>query len=495
MTLVLGGWHAVMAALVTGFLSLSTSVVFGQNSDSIELEGIERSNLNETYRVNVRALNIRLEPSLQSPPTTVVQQGDFLLKIDKTFNPEEGIEWIKVVRGDGREGWVSSRYLTSVKDALSTVEDAASFLANLDIARLDPAIEARSFLREPIDDLRVGFVYPAPVGDAGWAFSHDAARKAMETLPFVVETSFIESVPEDPELITAALEQLVNDGNNLIFGTSYGYMDPMMEAAKRHPDVIFMHSSGFKTQPNAGTYFGRIYEARYLAGIVAGAMTETDVIGFVAAFPIPQVIRGINAFALGAQSVNPAVKVEIEWTKTWYGPGIEREKAEILMDRNADVIAIHQNSPAAIQAAAARGKYAIGFHTDMSAFGPGATLTSAVWDWSVVYKQIAFEMREGVWDPEQLWWGLNKGVVGLAPFSDQVPADVRELVEQRSAEIADRRLRIFEGPIRSTDGDIRVPSGNVPSDADLLTMDYYIQGIEGGVAPAISTASDEGEAN
>lgn len=495
MTLVHGGWHALMAALMAGFLSLSASAVFGQNSDYVELGNIERSNFNETYRVNVRSLNIRPEPSLQASPSAIVQQDEFLLKIGETFNPDEGIEWLKIIRGDGREGWVSSRYVTSVKDALSTVEEAVSFLANLNVASLDPAVDARSFLRDPINDLRVGFVYPAPVGDAGWAFSHDAARKAMETLPFVAGTSFIESVPEDPELITAALEQLVDDGNHLIFGTSYGYMDPMMEAAKRHPDVIFMHSSGYKTQPNAGTYFGRIYEARYLAGIVAGAMTETDVIGFVAAFPIPQVIRGINAFALGAQSVNPAVKIEIEWTKTWYGPGIEREKAELLMDRDADVITIHQNSPAAIQAAAARGKYAIGFHTDMSAFGPGATLTSAVWDWSVVYKQIAFEMREGVWDPEQLWWGLDKGVVGLAPFSDQVPADVRELVEQRRSEIADRRLRIFEGPIRSTEGEIRVPSGTLLSDADLLTMDYYILGVEGGVAPAISTASDEGEAN
>lgn len=488
MTLVHGGWRSMMAAFVVGCLTFLASSAFGQDNGYIQFKNVERSSLDNAFRVDVRALNFRSEPRLDTSPASVVQQGDFLLETGRTFNQDEGIEWIRVIRGDGREGWVSSRHIRPVKDALSTVEGAAAFLASLNPTTTAPSLGAFS-------DLRVGFVYPAPVGDAGWAFSHDTARRSMEKLPFVNETSYIESVPEDPELITAALEELVADGNNLIFGTSYGYMDPMMEAAKRHPDVVFMHSSGFKTQPNAGTYFGRIYEARYLSGIVAGAMTKSNVVGFVAAFPIPQVIRGINAFTLGAQSVNPEIQVKVEWTKTWYGPGIEREKAELLMDQDADVIAIHQNSPAAVQAAAQRGNYAIGFHSDMSAFGPEATLTSAIWDWSVIYKQIALELREGVWDPEQLWWGLDKGVVGLAPLSDKVPADVNALVERRRAEIADRQLRIFEGPIRDDKGDIRVSSGAILSDADLLTMDYYVLGVEGGIAPAVSTASDEGEAN
>jgi len=247
--------------------------------------------------------------------------------------------------------------------------------------------------------------------------------------------------------------------------------------------------------PNAGTYFGRIYEARYLSGIVAGAMTESDIIGFAAAFPIPQVIRGINAFTLGAQSVNPQVQVKVKWTNTWYGPSIEKETADGLMDEGADIITIHQNSPTAMQAAQQRGKLAIGYHSDMQVFAPEATLTSVVWDWSGLYKEVASEMTDGDWKSEQIWAGLNDGVVDLAPMSDKVPADVQALVEQRRAAIGDRTLRIFEGPIRDTKGDIRVPSGQLVSDADLLTMDYYVLGVEGGVAPTFSTASDDDEAS
>ena len=491
MTWVHGGWRSTMTAFVAGFLILFSPNVFGQDNNGIQLHDVDRASLNKSYQVDVRALNFRSEPSLRTPPISVVQQDDFLLETDRTFNQDEGIEWLKVIRGDGREGWVSSRHVRPVREALTTLEGAAAFLNSLNSVATTFAASAIG----PLKELDVGFIYPAPVGDAGWAFSHDAGRLAMEKLPFIRNTSYIDSVPEDPDLVSAALDQLVAEGKNLIFGTSYGYMDPMMEAARRHPDVIFMHSSGFKTQPNAGTYFGRIYEARYLSGIIAGAMTKSNVIGFVAAFPIPQVIRGINAFTLGAQSVNPEVRVKIEWTNTWYGPGIEREKAELLMDQRADVLAIHQNSPAAIQAAEQRGKYAIGYHSDMSAFGPSATLTSAVWDWGVVYKQTALELRQGVWDPEQLWWGLEKGVVGLAPISDKVPDDIKALVEQRGAEIASRELRIFEGPVRDEKGDIRIPSGAVLSDADLLTMDYYVLGVEGGIAPAISTVSNDEDAN
>lgn len=476
---------SLLITLTLGSIALAASSSYSQERGSVELKNVDMTALNDTYEVTVRALNYRPEPTLSKPPASVVQEGDFLLKTGETFNQEEGINWLRVIRSDGLEGWVSERYLNPVKSALTSVEGAVGFLSALNPAAA-PAVAA-------VNDVKVGFVYPAPIGDAGWAFSHDVGRQALERLPYVTKTSYIESVPEDPKLVTAALEELVADGNNLIFGTSYGYMDPMMEAAKRHPDVVFMHSSGFKTQPNAGTYFGRIYEARYLSGIVAGAMTESNEIGFVAAFPIPQVIRGINAFTLGAQSVNPNAKVEVVWTNTWYGPGIEREKAEALMDAGADVITIHQNSPAALQAAEQRGVYAIGYHSDMSAFAPRATLTSAIWDWRGLYQQIAADMTEGDWKPEQIWSGLDQGVVALAPISNQVPADVRSLVEQRRNEIGAGTLRIFEGPIRDANGEIRVGSGKILSDADLLTMDYYVLGVEGGVAPTMSTASDEDE--
>ncbi len=489
MAFILGSWRASSLALslaVACAMALPPSAD-AQSGDFVKLDQVDPARLGETFRVNVRALNFRSAPSLDQEPLSVVQDGEFLLKTDETFNPEEGITWIKGIRADGLEGWVSERYVDSVKEALDQVEDAASFLANLE-PTASPAVVA-------VDEIKAGFVYPAPIGDAGWAFSHESGRKALEQLPFVDKTSFIESVPEDPELVVAALEELVAEGNNLIFGTSYGYMDPMMEVAKRHPEVVFMHSAGFKTEPNAGTYFGRIYEARYLSGIVAGAVTESNVIGFVAAFPIPQVIRGINAFTLGAQSVNPEIQVQVEWTGTWYGPGVEREKAERLLDAGADIITIHQNSPAALQAAQQHGKYAIGYHSDMRAFAPDATLTSVVWDWSDLYKQVASDMANGDWKSTQIWAGLDEGTVGLADLSDAVPADVQLLIEQRKRAIVDKQLRIFEGPIRDAAGEIRVPSGQVVSDADLLTMDYYVLGVEGGVAPTLSTASDDGKAS
>ncbi len=489
MTLRHGRWHAVAAAVVTAALTLWAPGASSQSGAYIDLKDVERDRLNEIYRVDVRALNFRDGPTLRGAASSVVQQGDYLLLKDKIFNQNEGIEWLKVTRSDGVDGYVSSRYVKPVSDAVATVEGAAVFLAGL-----NPAADVAAVL-DPIKKVRAGFVYVSTVGDAGWTYQHDLARQSMEKLPFVESTSFIESVPEDPQLVTEAIDNLVAEGNNIIFTTSYGFMDPTIEAARRHPDVVFMHNSGFKTAPNAGNYFGRIFEARYLSGIVAGAMTTSNIIGYVAAFPIPEVIRGINAFTLGAQSVNPAVQVRVRWTKTWYGPGIERENAEELLDSGADVLTIHQDSPAAIQVAQQQGKYAIGYHSDMSIFGPDATLTSAIWDWSVIYKQIALEMREGVWDPEQLWWGLEKSVVGLAPLSDRVPDQIKTLVEQRRQEIAERRLHVFEGPIRDVDGNIRVPSGSLLSDADLLTMDYYVLGVEGGIAPALSTASDEGEAN
>ena len=493
MTLAWDTWRgsfAVLSGVMLGAMIGMTATApkaYGQSGDYVAFNQVDEQALDETVEVNVRALNFRPSPTLSEAPIGVAQEGEFLLKSGETFNTEEGINWLKVKRQDGQEGFVSARYVDSVKEAIDRIEGAAAFLAALGTP--EAAVVAT------VDEIKAGFIYPAPVSDAGWAYSHDNGRQAMEDLPFVKETSYVDSVPEDPELVINALEGLIEDGNNLIFAASYGYMDPMIEVAKRHPDVVFMHASGFKTEQNAGTYFGRIYEARYLSGIVAGAMTESDVIGYVAAFPIPEVIRGINAFTLGAQSVNPQVQVKVNWTSTWYGPGIERETAEGLMDEGADVITIHQDSPSALLAAQQRGKLAIGYHSDMQAFAPEAVLTSVVWDWGGLYKEVASDMAGGDWTSEQIWAGLGDGVVDLAPISDKVPADVRALVQQRRAAVADKTLRIFEGPIRDAGGDIRVPSGQLVSDADLLTMDYYVLGVEGGVAPTLSTASDDDEAS
>lgn len=491
MTLAFHRLHAMAVVLVVGFLASWTTSALSQSNATIDFGSVGRDRLINTYKVDVRALNFRDGPNLTGETVSIVQEDEFLLEIDRTFNRREGIEWIKVVRSDGQEGWVSSRYVTPITESVEAVEGAVAFLSRL--SQPDP--KSSLSIAERNDSIRAGFIYSGTIGDAGWTYQHDLARQSLEQLSFVETTSFIESVPEEAELVSEAIDKLVEEGSNLIFTTSFGFMDPTVEAGKRHPDVVFMHSSGYKTWDNVGTYFGKIYQARYLSGIVAGAMAKSGEIGYIAAFPIPQVIRGINAFTLGAQSVNPDVNVTVRWTNTWYGPGIELEIAEALLDLGADVLTIHQNSPAAIQAAQSRGKFAIGFHSDMSIFGPEATLTSAIWDWGVIYRQIAFEMREGVWDPEQLWWGLDKGVVGLAPLSDQVPADIKDLVEQQAEEIANRARHVFTGPIRDTKGDVRVGSGNILSDADLLTMDYYVLGVKGGIPPSTSSASDEGEAN
>jgi len=251
MTLAWGTWRGfstaisgIMIGAMVGMTAAAPSA-YGQTSGYVALNEVDPTTLDETFEVNVRALNFRPSPTLNEPPISVVQEGEFLLKIGETFNQEEGINWLNVTRNDGLEGWVSKRYVDSVKEAIDRVEGAAAFVAGLDTP--EAAVVAA------VDEIKAGFVYPAPIGDAGWAYSHDNGRQAMEQLPFVTKTSYVESVPEDPELVVAALEGLVAEGNNLIFGTSYGYMDPMMEVAKRHPDVVFMHSSGFKTQPNAGT--------------------------------------------------------------------------------------------------------------------------------------------------------------------------------------------------------------------------------------------------
>ncbi|MGI9491050.1 MAG: BMP family ABC transporter substrate-binding protein, partial [Geminicoccaceae bacterium] len=253
---------------------------------------------------------------------------------------------------------------------------------------------------------------------------------------------------------------------------------------------VFMNCSGYKTERNAGTYFGRMYQARYLTGLLAGIMSQSNLLGYVAALPTPDVIHGINAFALGAQSVNKEVDVRVEWTNTWYGPDIEAEKAELLLDQGADVLAMEQDSPAVIQAAAKRRKYAIGYQSDMSVVAPELTLTSAVYEWAPIYIDIAQRLHEGTWQSENIWWGLKEDAVDLAPMAEAVPQAVRDLVESEKAQIIDGSLRIFEGPVQDADGQIRVPARSVMSDADLLSMDYFVRGVTGDLPTLPETPSD-----
>ncbi|MCZ6727676.1 MAG: BMP family ABC transporter substrate-binding protein [Acidobacteria bacterium] len=325
--------------------------------------------------------------------------------------------------------------------------------------------------------VKAAFIYVSPVGDAGWTLAHDNARQVIDALPYV-ETAYTEAVPEGAEA-ERTINQYVRDGYNLIFTTSFGYMDPTINVASSSPDVTFMHCSGFKTADNVGTYFGRMYQPRYLTGIIAGKMSESNVIGYVAAHPIPEVIRGINAFALGVQSVNPEAKVHVVWTQTWYDPAKEREAAESLLDIGADIIAQHQDTPAPQQAAEKRGHYSFGYNSDMSSFAPAAHLTAPIWNWDVVYEAVVEQVHNGTWASSQYWGGLAEGVVGLAPYSELVPQDVRDLVEAKKAEIVAGTWDVFTGPINNQDGESWVADGEVMADGDMLGMTVLVEGVVG----------------
>jgi basic membrane protein A len=326
-------------------------------------------------------------------------------------------------------------------------------------------------------ELKVGFVYVSPVGDAGWSFAHDKGRQLIEEMDGVT-TSYVESVPEgaDAERVIA---NMADKGYGLIFTTSFGYMDPTLKVAKEFPDTVFMHCSGYKTSENMGNYFGRMYQARYLSGMVAGAMSESGTLGYVAAFPIPEVIRGINAFTLGVRSANPEAEVRVVWTKTWYDPATEKEAAKSLLDVGADVIAQHQDSPGPQEAAQEAGAYSVGYNSDMSAFAPKAHLTAPVWNWGVLYKEIVQEVKAGEWQPESLWWGIDTGIVSLAPYGEMVPADVRETVDARKQEITSGDFEVFAGPIKGQDGTAKVTEGEAMTDEEMLGMTWFVEGVIG----------------
>ena len=273
---------------------------------------------------------------------------------------------------------------------------------------------------------KVAFVYVSSAKDGGYSMAHDLGRQHVaKTMPNV-EASFMESVPEGADA-ERVISQLASQGNKIIFTTSFGYMDPTLNVAKKYPDVTFLHCSGYKTAPNVGNYFGRMYEARYLTGIVAGKQTKTNVLGYVAAFPIPEVVRGINAFTLGAKSVNPDVKVKVLWTNTWYNPATEKQAALTLLDAGADVIAQHQNTPGPQQAAEERGKFGIGYNVDMSGSAPKASLTSAVWNWGEYYASAIKQVTDGKWKAGAYWGSMKDKVVDIAPFGPAVSEETKKL--------------------------------------------------------------------
>lgn len=328
-------------------------------------------------------------------------------------------------------------------------------------------------------ELKVGFVYVSPIGDAGWSYAHDVGRKAVEELDGVT-TSYVEAVAEGPDS-ERVIQNMARKGFDVVFATSFGYMDPMLKVSKQFPKTVFMHCSGFKKSDNMGNYFGRMYQARYLSGMVAGTMTKSNTIGYAAAFPIPEVIRGINAFTLGAQSVNPKATVRVVWTKTWYDPATEKEAAKSLLDVGADVIAQHQDSPGPQEAAQEKGVYSIGYNSDMSAFAPKAHLTAPVWNWGPYYQAVVKSVQDGSWKSEAAWPGMETGIVDLAPFGAMVPKDIQEKVMAKKADIASGKTKIFVGPIKDQKGAVKIPEGTTADDGTLLGMTWFVEGVIGTV--------------
>ncbi len=331
------------------------------------------------------------------------------------------------------------------------------------------------------EKFKVAFIYVGPVGDAGWTYAHDKGRQYLEKEIPNVKTTFVESVPENMADAERVLEQLVQEGNKVIFATSFGYMDAVIKVAKRHPDVIFMHCSGYKTEKNAGTYFGRDYQARYLAGIVAGKNSKSGDLGYVAAMPIPEVIRGINAYTLGARSVNPNATVKVVWTNTWFDPAKEKEAGKSLIEQGVDVMAQHQDTPGPVQAAADAGKLALGYNSDMRNFAPDAVLTGPVWNWGPYYVEVVKSVMDNTWTNEQYWGPLKDGIIDLGPYGPMVTKDVKDLVASKRQEIIDGRLEVFNGPLKDNAGKERVPAGKVMTDKEMLEFNWFVEGVIGEI--------------
>lgn len=336
------------------------------------------------------------------------------------------------------------------------------------------------------DTLTAAFLYLAQPGDLGWTYEHEEGRLALEDeLGDEVSTFTITDVPDGEDShdsVKQAIEDAVERDADVIFTTSFGYMDPTYEMAEEYPGIIFEHCSGYKTRDNMATYFGRMYQPRYLSGLVAGSMTETDTIGYVAAFAIPEVIRGINAFTLGVRDANSDATVKVEWTETWYNPSKERAAAETLLDAGADIITQHQDTPEPQQAARQEDKLSIGYNSDMSRFVGDSVLTGPVWNWGEYYVETVKAVLDDTWSTHEYWGDLKSGVVGLAPLSSEVPQAVATKVEQaRDAVLGGED--VFCGPIANISGDEQVANGDCMSDPDIWSMDWFVEGVDVTLPP------------
>jgi basic membrane protein A and related proteins len=328
------------------------------------------------------------------------------------------------------------------------------------------------------EKLKVGFIYVGPVGDMGYSYQHDVGRKEIEAqFKDKIDTSFLENVNEGPDA-ERSIEQLVRTGHKLIFTTSFGFMDATAKVAKKYPNVMFEHATGYKRDKNLATYSGRFYEGRYIQGVIAAKMSKTGVLGYIGSFPIPEVVSGINAMMLGAQSVRPDMKVKIIWVNSWYDPGKEAAAARALADQGADVLTQHTDSAAATQFANERGIYSFGQDSDMIKFGPKSQLTGIVENWGPYYVDRVKLALDKKWASADFWGGLSTKLVHMAPFTN-MPDDVKKLATETEAAISSGKLHPFKCPVLAQDGKpVECKGGTHLDDGQILGMNFYIKGID-----------------
>ena len=329
--------------------------------------------------------------------------------------------------------------------------------------------------------LKVAFVYVGPTGDGGWTFAHDQARKALEKeLGNKIVTQFVESVPESADA-ERVFRDLVAQGNTLIFGTTFGYMEPMLNVAKDNKAIKFEHATGFKTAANMRAYDSRTYEGAYMAGIIAGQMTKTGTLGVVGSIPIPEVIRNINAFTLGAQSSNPKIKTKVVWVNEWFNPPKETEAATSLINGGADVLFQNTDSAAVLKTAQEKGKRAFGWDTDMTAYGPKAHLASAVINWAPYYIKATKDALDGKWATSQNWWGVKEGSIDIVSIASDVPAETKARVAAVKSGLKAGTFHIWKGPIIDNTGVEKIAKGVVADDKFLGGLGFYVQGVDGKI--------------
>lgn len=366
------------------------------------------------------------------------------------------------------------------RSALKSIALAAGVALGLSAcAKSEPAPAPAPAPAAKPEPLKVGFIYVGPVADAGWTFAHDLGRKAVEAkYGDKVKTTYIESVKEGPDA-ERVIRDLVAQGNKVIFATSFGFGDSMEKVAKDHPEVKFEHATGFKTAPNLRNYEGRFYEDAYLSGVLAGAMTKTNTIGFVGSFPIPEVLRNINAYTLGARSVNPKVKTKVVWISTWVDPPKEAEAAQSLINQGADVLLQNTDSTAVLQTAEKNGKYAFGWDSDMSAFAPKAHLASNALNWGPYYVKAVGEVMDGTWKVENTKWGVKEGLTEFVKVNDSVPAAAKAKVDEAKAFLVANPGAVFRGPIKDNTGKEVLAAGVTADDKWKGEVNFYVEGVEG----------------